>query len=108
MRWPLSAARAGDSLNAAFTASSGLHWRQPEAVAFAALPWPSLHVLGARLDDASGVSLISAPRARFNLDVGALLGGVLQAHRAPILVTPILTLNFDRPPFVSPEGLLKR
>lgn len=104
MRWPLSAARVGDSLNAAVPPSWGLHWRQPEAVAFAALPWPSVHVIGARLDDASGVSLIAAPRARFDLDLGTLFWGGLAPARA-VLVAPILTLNLDRPPFVAPQGV---
>ena len=48
IRWPLSAARVGDELNAAFAAPSGLRWRQPDAVSFTVLPWPSLHVFGAR------------------------------------------------------------
>ena len=37
VRWPLSAAKVGDSLNAAFGASPRLHWSAPEAASFSAL-----------------------------------------------------------------------
>ena len=61
-RWPLSAARVGDSLNAAFGASPRLHWSAPQAATFSALPWPSLRIVDARLDDAGGVNLLRRPR----------------------------------------------
>src|ERR1700735_3988727 len=66
MRWPLSAGKVGDSLNAAFGASPRLHWRAPQAASFSALPWPSVRIEDARLDDAYGVNLLSAPAARLN------------------------------------------
>ncbi len=102
IRWPLSAARVGDGLNAAFAASSNLHWRQPEAVTFAVLPWPSLHVFGARLDDAFAVNVASAPRARLDLSIGELVRGRFVATRA-VLFTPVVTLDFDRPPFAAAQ-----
>ncbi len=102
IRWPLSASRVGDGLNAAFAASSGLHWRQPEAVTFAVLPWPSLHVFDARLDDAFAVNIASAPRARLDLSIGELVRGRFVATRA-VLVTPVVTLDFDRPPFAAAQ-----
>lgn len=77
MRWPLSAARAGDSLNAAFGASPRLHWSAPRAASFSALPWPSVRIVDARLGDAYGVNLLSAPAARLNLSLIGLLSGRL-------------------------------
>ena len=62
MRWPLSAAKVGDSLNAAFGASPRLHWSAPQAATFSVFPWPSVRIADARLDDAYGVNLLSAPR----------------------------------------------
>ena len=103
VRWPMSPARVGDSLNAAFAPSSRLRWRAPAAVTFAVLPWPSLHVVDARLDDAFGVDLFAAPRARLDLSVGELLRGRFVPKRA-VLVSPIATLNLDRPPFAGPWG----
>ena len=73
VRWPLSAAKVGDSLNAAFGASPRLHWSAPKAASFSFLPWPSVRILDARLDDAYGVDLLSAPSARLNLSLIDLL-----------------------------------
>src|SRR5260370_35381675 len=69
--WPLSPARVGDSLNAAYGASSRLRWRAPDAVAFAALPWPRLNVVDARLDAGFGDTRVSAPPPRLDLPAGA-------------------------------------
>ncbi|MGB3583623.1 MAG: hypothetical protein WBA40_21265, partial [Roseiarcus sp.] len=86
-RWPLSAARVGDSLNAAFGASPRLHWSAPQAASFSALPWPSLRIVDARLDDAGGVNLLSAPTARLDLSLVELVRGRFIPTRA-VLVSP--------------------
>jgi len=99
-RWPLSAARVGDSLNAAFGASPRLHWNAPQAATFSALPWPSLRIVDARLDDAGGVNLLSAPTARLDLSLVELVRGRFIPTRA-ILVSPTVTLDIDRPPFAA-------
>src|SRR6202034_4761109 len=75
MRWPLSAAKAGDSLNPAFGASPRLHWSAPETASFSILPRPSVGITGARLDDAYGVNLLLAPEARLNLSLIEVLRG---------------------------------
>jgi AsmA protein len=98
VRWPLSAARVGDSLNAAFGASPRLHWSAPQAATFSVLPWPSLRVVDARLDDAGGVNLFSAPTARLDLSLFELARGRFIPVRA-VLVSPTVTLDIDRPPF---------
>ncbi|MGH6799634.1 MAG: hypothetical protein ACREDI_14780 [Roseiarcus sp.] len=103
MRWPLSAVKVGDSLNAAFGASPRLHWSAPQAAAFSALPWPSLRIVDARLDDVYGVNLLSAPTARLNLSLIELLRGRFIPKRA-ILVSPTVTLHVDRPPFAGAAG----
>ena len=74
-RWPLSAGKAGDSLNAAFGATPRLHWRAPRAASFTALPWPSVRIVDARLDDLHGVNLLAAPGARLSLSLIDLLRG---------------------------------
>jgi AsmA protein len=97
-RWPLSAVRVGDSLNAAFGPSPRLHWSAPEAATFSALPWPSLRIVDARLDDAGGVNLLSAPTARLDLSLLELARGRFIPTRA-VLVSPTVTLRVDRAPF---------
>ena len=103
MRWPLSATKVGDSLNAAFGASPRLHWRAPQAASFSALPWPSVRIQDARLDDAYGVNLLSAPAARLNLSLIELLHGRFIPKRA-ILVSPTVTVDLERPPFAGAVG----
>lgn len=103
MRWPLSAAKVGDSLNAAFGASPRLHWSAPETASFSAFPWPSVQIAEARLDDAYGVNLLSAPAARLNLSLVDLLRGRFIPTRA-ILVSPTVTIDLDRPPFAGAGG----
>ena len=103
MRWPLAAARVGDSLNAAFGASPRLHWSAPEAASFSALPWPSVRIIDARLDDAYGVNLVSAPAARLNLSLIDLLRGRF-IPRGVVLVSPTVTVDVDRPPFAGTPG----
>jgi AsmA protein len=103
MRWPLSAMRVGDSLNAAFGASPRLHWSAPEAASFSALPWPSVRILDARLDDAYGVNLLSAPAARLNLSLIDLLRGRFIPTRV-ILVSPTVIVDVDHPPFAGAPG----
>jgi AsmA protein len=100
--WPLSAKRVADGLNASTGASAPLRWGAPDAAAFRALPWPNLSIVGLRLDDALGANLISAPEARLDLSPGELLKGRLAPIRAT-LVTPIVTLDLDRPPWGTRE-----
>lgn len=99
-RWPLSTARVGDSLNAAFGASPRLHWSAPEAATFSVFPWPSLRIVDVRLDDAGGVNLLTAPTARLDLSLVELARGRFMPTRA-ILVSPTVTLDIDRPPFAA-------
>src|SRR5271156_799802 len=103
IRWPLSAAKVGDSLNAAFGASPRLHWSAPQGASFSALPRPSVRIEDARLDDAYGVNLLSAPAARLNLSLMELLRGRFIPKRA-ILVSPTVTVDLERPPFAGPVG----
>jgi AsmA protein len=101
VRWPLSAAKVGDSLNAALGPSPRLHWSAPQAATFSVLPWPSLRIVDARLDDAGGVNLLSAPTARLDLSLVELARGRFITTRA-VLASPTVTLDIDRPPFASP------
>jgi AsmA protein len=97
--WPLSARWAAERLNASFGASASVHWNAPESVTFRALPWPTLTIVNARLDSAAGANLVSAPEARLDLSVGELIKGRFALVRA-VLVTPIMTLDLDRPPLI--------
>lgn len=103
VRWPLAAAKVGDSLNAAFGPSPRLHWRAPEAAFFVALPWPSVRIVNARLDDLHGVNLLAAPAARLNLSLIDLLRGRF-IPKGAVLVSPAITLDIDRPPFAGEAG----
>ncbi len=100
VRWPMSAAKVGDSLNAAFGASPRLHWSAPQAASFSALPWPSVRIVEARLDDAYGVNLLSAPAARLDLSLSDLLRGRF-IPTGVILVSPTVTIDIDHPPFAG-------
>ena len=93
--WPLSAKRVAESLNAATGGSGSVRWGAPDAAAFRALPWPSVSIVGLRLDDALGAILISAPEARLDLSPGELLKGRLAPVRAN-LAMPIVALDLDR------------
>ena len=101
--WPLSAAKVGDSLNAAFGASPRLHWRAPRAASISVLPWPSVRIDEARLDDAYGVNLLSSPAARLNLSLINLLRGRF-IPTGVVLVSPTMTIDIDRPPFAGVAG----
>jgi AsmA protein len=103
VRWPLSVEKVGASLNAAFGASPRLHWSAPEAASFTALPWPTVRIANARLDDNYGVNLFSAPTARLNLSLIELLRGRIIARGAS-LVGPTIMVDLDRPPFDGPGG----
>ena len=103
MRWPLTAAKVGDSLNAAFGASPRLHWNAPETASFSLLPRPSVRIADARLDDAYGVNLLSAPEARLNLSLIELLRGRF-IPTGVVLVSPTVTVDIDRPPFAGAAG----
>jgi AsmA protein len=95
--WPLSPKRVEESLNAAFAGSASARWSTPASATFRALPWPSLRIVDARLDDASGVTLVSAPEARLDLSLAGLLEGRLKPVRAALL-TPTMTFDLDRLP----------
>ena len=103
MRWPLSAVKVGDSLNAAFGPSPRLHWSAPQGATFSALPWPSVRIADARLEDAYGVNLLSAPAARLNLSLIDLLRGRL-IPSGVILVSPTVRVDIDHPPFAGAAG----
>jgi AsmA protein len=103
IRWPLSAAKVGDSLNAAFGASPRLHWSAPKTASFSVLPRPSVGIADARLDDAYGVNLLSAPEARLNLSLIELLRGRF-IPTGVVLVSPTVTIDIDRPPFAGTAG----
>src|SRR5271154_4165385 len=103
MRWPLTAAKVGDSLNAAFGASPRLHWSAPKAASFSALPRPSVRIEDAGLDDAYGVNLLSAPEARVNLSLINLLRGRF-IPTGVVLDSPTVTIDVDRPPFAGVGG----
>ena len=103
LRWPLSAAKVGDSLNAAFGASPRLHWSAPQTASFSVLPWPSVRIDDARLDDAYGVNLLSSPAARLNLSLIDLLRGRF-IPTGVVLVSPTVTIDVDRPPFAGATG----
>src|SRR5580704_13664549 len=102
-RWPLTATKVGDSLNAAFGASPRLHWSAPETASFSILPRPSVRITDARLDDAYGVNLLLAPEARLNLSLIELLRGRL-IPTGVVLVSPTVTVDIDRPPFAGAAG----
>jgi AsmA protein len=103
MRWPLTATKVGDSLNAAFGASPRLHWSAPKTASFSVLPRPSVRIADARLDDAYGVNLLSAPEARLNLSLVELLRGRF-IPTGVVLVSPMVTIDIDRPPFAGAAG----
>jgi AsmA protein len=103
MRWPLTAAKVGDSLNAAFGASPRLHWSAPGTASFSFLPRPSVRIADARLDDAYGVNLLSAPEARLNLSLIDLLRGRF-IPTGVVLISPTVTIDIDRPPFAGAAG----
>jgi AsmA protein len=58
---------------------------------------------GARLDDAYGVNLLSAPAARLNLSLIDLLRGRF-IPTGVVLVGPTVTIDVDRPPFAGVAG----
>ncbi len=96
-RWPVAPSRVAASLNAAPGAPLRLTWSTPEVVTFSALPWPSLRIVEARLDDASATNVVSAPDAEIDLSpIELLLGRVAPTHLA--LFAPTITLDLDRPP----------
>lgn len=95
--WPLSPKRVAESLNAALGSTTRMRWSAPEMGTFRALPWPTLSIVDARLDDALGASQVTAPEARLDLSVSELIMGRFAPVRA-VLLTPIITLDLDRPP----------
>ena len=100
-RWPMASARVRVELNRA-TPSIGLHWRGPERVNFALLPWPTLRVIGVDLIGADGRNVLSAPEARFPLSILALMRGRLM----PVGVTlesPTALIDLDAAPALAAE-----
>ena len=100
VRWPLTASKVGDSLNAAFGPSPRLHWSAPRAASFSALPWPCVRITGAELNDAYGDNLLAAPMARLDLSLTDLIRGRI-IPRGAALESPTATLDLDRPPFAG-------
>ena len=98
--WPVSPARVAASVDAALGDSSHLRWLPPQAAALTVLPWPRLNMTDARVDDAFGVNILSAQRARLDLSARALLRGRFAPVRVELL-NPIMTLDLDRPPFAD-------
>ena len=95
-RWPVAPSRVAASLNAALGAPPRLTWSTPEAATFSALPWPSLRIVEAKLDDASAANVVSAPDAEIDLSpIELVLGRVAPTHVA--LFAPTITLDLDRP-----------
>ncbi len=102
--WPLTTKQVADNLNAAFDASARVRWSVPDAATFRVLPWPSLRIVDARLNDAFGENLVvKAPEARLDLSLGELIKGRLTPVRA-VLVTPVMTLDLDRPPLAFKDA----
>ncbi len=101
--WPLSPKKVAESLNAAFGSSARMHWSAPEMGTFRTLPWPTLSIVDAQLDDALGASQVSAPEARLDLSVSELIKGRFAPVRA-VLHTPIMTLDLDRPLLAGHEA----
>jgi AsmA protein len=100
-RWPLASARVGAELNRA-TPPIGLHWRGPDRVTFALLPWPTLRVIGVDLVATDGHSVLTASEARFPLSVLALVGG----HFLPVGATldnPTALVDLDAAPALAEE-----
>ena len=94
--WPVAPSRVAASLNAALGAPPRLTWSTPEAATFSVLPWPSLRIVKARLDDASAANVVSAPGAEIDLSpIELALGRVAPTHVA--LFAPSITLDLDRP-----------
>ncbi len=95
--WPVDPSRVAASLNAATAAPFRLIWGKPETATFSVLPWPSLRLVEAKLDDASAVNVVSAPDAEIDLSpIELVLGRVTPTHLA--LFAPTIALDLDRPP----------
>jgi AsmA protein len=62
-----------------------------------------VRIADARLDDAYGVNLLSAPQARLNLSLIDLLHGRF-IPTGVVLVSPTVTVDIDRPPFAGTAG----
>jgi uncharacterized protein involved in outer membrane biogenesis len=102
-RWPVAPVWVAERLNAASGPTRPLTWSAPQTATFSALPWPSLRVVDAQLDNASGANVVSAPEARIDLSLIALaLGRVAPAQVT--LTAPTITFDLDRPPFVGRVG----
>jgi AsmA protein len=95
VRWPLDPDAVRVDLNSALGEGARLAWRTPESASFSVLPWPRLRISGAELDDRRGVSILSAPSARFDLSPLALLGGRSVAVAAAFR-RPTLTIDLDQ------------
>jgi AsmA protein len=101
--WPVAPAWVADRLNTAFGQARPLSWSAPQAATFSVLPWPSLQIVDARLDNVSGANLVSAPEARIDLSLIALVLGRVAPARLT-LTAPTITFDLDRPPFVGRLG----
>jgi AsmA protein len=101
--WPVDPAWVADRVNTAFGPTRPLTWSAPQTATFSALPWPSLRIVDAQLGNASGANVVSAPEARIDLSLTALAFGRV-APKQVTLTAPTITLDLDRPPFVSRLG----
>jgi AsmA protein len=97
-RWPIAPALVSGRLNAAFGGSGPVTWSAPQSATFSVLPWPSVRFVDARLDDAFGLNVMSAPEARVDLSLIDLALGRIAPGRV-ILAQPTITLDLERPPF---------
>jgi AsmA protein len=99
-RWPVDQSAVAKRLNASFGRPGEITWNAPKEATFSALPWPSLRVVDATLDNASGVNLVSAPEARLDLSlVGLMMGRIAPAQLT--LSAPTITIDLDRTPFTA-------
>jgi AsmA protein len=102
-RWPLEPGAVRAELNTALGEGARLGWRLPESASFSLLPWPRLRISGAELEDRRGVSILSAPSARFDLSLLALARGRAVVVSAAFR-RPTLTIDLDQTPFLAKAG----
>ena len=100
-RWPIASARVGAELNRA-TPPIGLHWRGPDRVTFALLPWPTLRVVGVDLVAADGRNVLTASDARLTLSIFALMRGRFLPVGAT-LDNPTALVDLDAAPALAEE-----
>jgi len=100
-RWPIASARVGAELNRAMP-PIGVHWRGPDRVTFALLPWPTLRVIGVDLVAADGRNVLTASEGRFPLSIVALMSGRFLPVGAT-LDNPTALVDLDAAPALAEE-----